>query len=400
MNRVYLNALGIISALGNGKEETLSKLVAGNRRGVFLHKGLLASGQDLEFGACTDPLAKIPDAFQALASRNSRLALTALAQIRTEIDSCASQYGKDRIGVVIGTSTSGIEEGEKALLYLREHRRFPKSYHFMQQEMGAPSDLIARVLGLQGPAMSLSTACSSSAKTFGTAKRMLDQNLCDAVVVGGVDSFCQLTINGFSSLSALHNGAGCLPFSKNRSGTVLGEGAAIFLMSREPGGCLFASVGESSDAYNMTSPDPAGAGAKAAMASALEEAGVSWEDIAYINLHGTGTTQNDAMEAQAVYDVFGEAPPPISSTKPLSGHTLGAAGAIEAGFCWLTLCPLNNKRLLPVHAWDDEKDPNVPLNTFVKKGDSLPARGMRWCMSNSYAFGGSNASVILGREAG
>lgn len=400
MSHIYLNALGILSALGNGKEETLSKLVSGNKRGVFLHQGLLANGQDLEFGACTGPLAEMPDEFQILASRNSRLTLTALEQIRDEIDVSISRYGKDRIGVVIGTSTSGIEEGEKALRHLGEYGYFPEKYHFLQQEMGAPSELIARVLGAQGPALSLSTACSSSAKAFGTAKRMLDQNLCDAVIVGGVDSFCQLTINGFSSLSALHNGSGCLPFSKNRSGTVLGEGAAIFLMSRETRGCLLASVGESSDAYDMTAPDPAGTGAKTAMENALKEAGVSPEDIAYINLHGTGTPQNDAMEAQAVYDIFGDNPPPISSTKPLSGHTLGAAGAMEAGFCWLTLFPLNDKNLLPVHTWDHEKDPDIPLNTFVKNGDNLSTRGMRWCMSNSYAFGGNNASIILGRKAG
>jgi 3-oxoacyl-[acyl-carrier-protein] synthase-1 len=265
--------------------------------------------------------------------------------------------------------------------------------------MGATSEFIARVLGVSGPAISISTACTSSAKAFGTAKRLLDQGICDAVVVGGVDSFCKLTINGFSSLSALHGGGGCLPFSGNRNGTVLGEAATLFLMSREEKGCFLASIGESTDAYNMTSPDPTGAGATAAMKYALCDAGLSANEIDYVNLHGTGTRQNDAMESIAINDVFMDKKPSLSSTKPLSGHTLGAAGALEVGFCWLSLTDWSHGYGLPVHVWDGVVDAELPVMNFAKQGDCLPASGMRWCMSNSYAFGGSNTSVILGKLA-
>jgi len=399
MSTVYLNALGIISALGVGHGETLVSLSKGNTAGVKLHKGLLANGADLEFGAYAGLLLEMPEGFAEFSSRNSRLAITALEQIKHEVDAAIDLYDSDRVGVVIGTCTSGIEEGEKALQALGDEGELPEGYHFIQQEMGATSEFIARLLGLDGPALTLSTACSSSVKAFGTAKRLLDQNICDAVIVGGVDSFCKLTINGFSSLSALHNGGGCLPFSDNRSGTVLGEAAAIFLMSKKETGCLLASVGESTDAYNMTSPDPSGAGAAAAMMQALKDAELIPADIDYINLHGTGTRQNDAMEAKAIIDVFGQGVPTLSSTKPLSGHTLGAAGALEVGFCWLALSAIDKRCSLPVHAWDGVCDPDIALATFAQEGDNLPLEGMRWCMNNSYAFGGSNASVIIGRAS-
>ena len=399
MRHSYLNALGIVSALGQGQTETLTSLTAGNVDGVTLQPNILANNEDLEFGAYAGSLCEIPELLLDYASRNSQLALTALEQIQQEGLAAIALYGKDKIAVVIGTSTSGVEEGEKALESQAITDVLPADYNFIQQEMGATSEFLARVLGVSGPAISISTACTSSAKAFGTAKRLLDQGICDAVVVGGVDSFCKLTINGFSSLSALHSGGGCLPFSGNRNGTVLGEAAALFLMSREEKGCLLASIGESTDAYNMTSPDPSGAGAIAAMKYALCDAGLSANEIDYVNLHGTGTRQNDAMESIAINDVFLSKQPLLSSTKPLSGHTLGAAGALEVGFCWLSLTARNHGYGLPVHVWDGVVDAEFPLMNFAKQGDCLPASGMRWCMSNSYAFGGTNTSVILGKLA-
>lgn len=393
MSDVYLNVMGIVSALGNGHEETLINLAAGNTKGVKLLRGVLADGNDMEFGSYSGLIKEIPEEFTIFSSRNLQLAFTALEQIQQEVEASIELYGNDRIAVVIGTSTSGIEEGEKALHNLNTEDKFPQEFNFLQQEMGSTSEFIARLYGIRGPALTISTACSSSAKAFGVAKRLLDQDICDAVIVGGVDSFCQLTANGFSSLSALHNGSGCLPFSKNRSGTVLGEASTLFLMSREIKGCLLASIGESTDAYTMTSPDPTGAGAIDAIKVALSDAGLSPQDIDYVNLHGTGTRQNDFMEAKAIHEVFGRLKPSLSSTKPLSGHTLGAAGALEVGFCWLSL----SSYLLPVHVWDEIIDPDIPLTLFVKRGDTLPGNGMNWCMSNSYAFGGSNACVILGR---
>ncbi|MCZ6618693.1 MAG: beta-ketoacyl synthase N-terminal-like domain-containing protein, partial [Gammaproteobacteria bacterium] len=223
--------------------------------------------------------------------------------------------------------------------------------------------------------------------------RFIRTGLADAAVVGGCDSRCALTLNGFHSLSALSR-SGCKPFSANRDGTVIGEGAAIFLMSREPVGPTLAGVGESSDAHNMTAPDPDGRGAVIAMTRALEEVGIDGKDLSYVNLHGTGTTLNDAMESRALENVVGDEVP-CSSSKGQIGHTLGAAGAVEAAICWLTL-QHNPGGKFPPHLWDGDPAEDAPLPGMVKKEDRLPAGTNHYLMSNSYAFGGSNISVVLG----
>lgn len=399
MAEVFLNALGIISALGRGKAATLDALLHADRSGVDQNRVTLGVGSEITFGGVKGELADVPSALAQFQSRNIALLFSAFEEIEAETKDAIQKYGADRIAVVIGTSTSGIEEGEKAISGIVDGSGPPEIYDFLQQEMAAVSEVVARHLNLSGPALTISTACSSSGKVFSSARRLIAQGLVDAVIVGGVDSYCQLIVNGFFSLSALHNGNGCLPFSKNRTGTVLGEGAALFLMSREARGCRLGGVGESSDAYNMTAPDPTGRGAARAMQEALDDAGLKPGDIQYLNLHGTGTRQNDAMEAKAVRSVFGQTEPPLGSTKPLSGHTLGAAGAIEAGFCWLLLSSNHRPRGLPPHASDNMIDEEIEVRNFVKANEHFRESGFTWCMSNSYAFGGSNVSVILGKAA-
>jgi 3-oxoacyl-[acyl-carrier-protein] synthase-1 len=217
------------------------------------------------------------------------------------------------------------------------------------------------------------------------------------VLCGGVDTLCRLAINGFHALEAIDMQR-CDPFSKHRRGINIGEAAVLFLMTREAGPVQLFGGGASSDAYHMSSPDPQGTGAQKAMQDALRNAGLAAAQIDYINLHGTATEHNDSMESLAVTATVGQHVP-CSSTKSLTGHTLAAAGALEAAFCWLSLSDDRAERRLPPHVWDGEADPALPPLAFVQVGDHLPAGSRRYLMSNSFAFGGNNSSLILGDPA-
>jgi 3-oxoacyl-[acyl-carrier-protein] synthase-1 len=265
--------------------------------------------------------------------------------------------------------------------------------------MAAPATFLADWLGLSGPAYCLSTACTSSARALLSAHRLLQQGPCDAVLCGGVDSLCRLTLNGFSALEAV-SAERCNPFSFNRQGINIGEGAALFLMTkelmtREQTSIALLGGGASSDAYHISAPQPQGLGAQQAMRKALAAAGVTAEQIDYLNLHGTATAHNDAMESLAVQALFPQGVP-CSSTKPLTGHALGAAGALEAAFCWLSLSPYNSDNLLPPHLWDGQAEDRLPHLQLVAQGTRLAHKPQRRLMSNSFAFGGNNLSLILG----
>jgi 3-oxoacyl-[acyl-carrier-protein] synthase-1 len=238
----------------------------------------------------------------------------------------------------------------------------------------------------------VSTACSSSAKSLATAARWLEAGFVDAVLTGGGDSLCRFTIAGFSALESVAD-ARCNPLSRNRCGINIGEAAALFLMTREETPVRLAGWGETSDAHHMSAPEPSGRGAADAMRVALARAGLSPADVDYVNLHGTATPQNDAMESRAVASVLG-LDAPVSSTKPLTGHTLGAAGALEAAIAWLTLTGTGE---LPPHWWDGERDPELPAVRLVAPGERA-ARPPRVVLSNSFAFGGSNASLAFVRS--
>ena len=221
-------------------------------------------------------------------------------------------------------------------------------------------------------------------------------DLCDAVIVGGADTLSALTVRGFQSLEAISRGVSN-PMSVHRDGINIGEGACVMLMSRDPSEIELLGVGASSDAHHISAPDPTGAGASDAMLRALADASMPPRDIDYINLHGTGTPLNDSMESHAVERVFGPGVA-CSSTKPLTGHTLGAAGAIELALCWLTLADINVSNRLPPHRWDGARDPALATLHLVSCGESMGARPTR-CLSNSFAFGGNNASLVIGRAA-
>jgi len=393
---LYLNQLGMISPLGSSLGETKRRLLVLAQSGVaptdaYSPGRWLPLGQ-IDPGLSLPPLDEYP---LRQRSRNNQLALAALEQIRPDIENAMERFGAERIGVVIGTSTSGIAEGEAAL---RAHTRtgtLPAQFHYGQQELASPATFLAATVGSTGPVYVHSSACASSAKALASAARLILMNLCDAVIAGGIDTLCAFTVAGFAALESV-SASRCNPFSRNRNGINVGEGAALFLMSREPATVSLRGWGESSDGYHVSSPDPAGVGARRAMEQALSRAGVTASQIDYVNLHGTATVQNDAMEARLVHALFGDGVA-VSSTKPLTGHALGAAGAIEAGLCWLSMQDDNPSGKLPPHLWDGECDPALPVLNLAEPGSSV-GHHLRWALSNSFAFGGANSTLVMGRE--
>lgn len=392
---IFLSALGIVSALGRGKAEVATNLMSGRRQGLAPHTDLLVDGSPIMFGDVAGPLPEVPARLSVYASRNARLTIAAVEEIRAEIDDALTRYGRSRIAVVMGTSTSGIAEGEAAVRHAMRSGTLPPDFKIAKQELGSVSECLARYLEVTGPAYTISTACSSSAAALAAGRRLVRTGLADAVLAGGADSRCRLTVNGFYALSALSKGI-CNPFSRNRDGTTLGEGAAIFLMRRDEGEIALLGEGASTDAYSMTAPEPEGRGVVLAMHAALADAGLDPQEIDYIQLHGTGTPQNDAMESKAVLRLFGNRVP-CSSSKGQVGHTLGTAGAIGAAHCWLAASDLNRDHVLPPHLWDGAAADGLLSTSLVHIGQAMADGRDHAFLCNAFAFGGSNVSLILGR---
>ena len=382
----YLNALGVICALGRGQDEVSRNLFAGDCSGMRAESGWVPE-RVLPVAGVHGELATIPAELGQQSSRNNQLLLEAALQIEGAIRQAIHTYGASRVGIVLGTSTSGIDEASRGIAHFLREQQFPGDYDYQQQELSAPANFLADWLQLSGPAYVISTACTSSARALMSAQRLLDLGVCDAVICGGVDSLCKLTLNGFSSLEAVSNQR-CNPFSVNRNGINIGEAAVLFLMSKERAPIALLGSGASCDAHHISAPEPTGKGALQSMRKALASAQLQPEQIGYLNLHGTATQHNDAMESLAVASLFPDGVA-CSSTKPMSGHTLGAAGALEAAFCWLSLA--HNR--VPPHVWDGQADPALPALQWAQAAEPL---GKRCLMSNSFAFGGNNVSLIIG----
>lgn len=391
----YLNQCGIVCAIGSTTGAVKKNLFELARSGVRQTEQW-SPGRLLALGAVSQDLVlpSMADKPLQYRSRNNQLALAALAQIREPVDAAISQFGAQRIGVVIGTSTSGMANTETAMRQYRQHGALPGEFHYAQLELGSVAQMLSEELGVTGPAYVHSSACCSSAKAFASAARLIKMGLCDAVICGGVDTLCEFTVAGFSALESV-SAVQCNPLSANRNGINIGEGAALFLMSSSPASVALCGWGESSDGYHMSAPDPNGTGAAIAINQALQRAGIRPDQIDYVNLHGTATVQNDAMEARVIADLFG-AQVSVSSTKPFTGHALGAASAIEAALCWLAMQDDNAEGRLPPHLWDGVPDPALPVLNAVNSGYRLN-RPLQWALSNSFAFGGSNAALVFGK---
>lgn len=370
-DRFVLTDLGIVSALGSGVAETAERMFAGDVSGMVTVGGLVG-GDSTVFGFAPDSVVS-PKAIAAAGTRIGAVLDAAMAQLAPALDALRREMPDSRIGAVIGTSNSTMEE------FTDNPDRIDMAY---------PAERLKSKWGVGGPAWSVSTACSSSAKVFASARRLLASDICDAVVVGGADAYTRTVVEGFHSLEALSPSL-TRPLAADRRGINLGEGAAMFLLRRgNADGIELLGVGESSDAYHLTAPDPDGLGAEASMRAALADAGLSPRDIDYVNLHGTGTTYNDAMECAAVRRVFGDSVP-CSSTKPMTGHCLGAAGAIEVALCWLAI---RRGRGMPPHCVSPVDSALAPF-PVPQIGDGSKV-GV--ALTNSFAFGGSNATVVIG----
>jgi len=388
---VAVTAFQCASAAGNDAE-SLTRALLANRS---LLKPL--SQFDLPFATVIGEIhTTLPTPRAELSAydcRNARLALLALSQaeFRAALLSARCRYGTGRVGVILGTSTSGILETEAGYFELSRTGAMPAGFDFLHTHTAqATAEFLQRELDLQGPCYAISTACSSSAKALAAGQRLIAADLCDAVLVAGVDSLCRLTLRGFNSLQLI-DAQPCRPMDAERQGINIGEAAALLLLERvgeRNNACpRLLAVGESSDAHHMSAPHPEGYGAAQAMWQALRLAGREPAQVDHINLHATASRLNDAAEAKAILQVFSR-PPPCSGVKGLLGHTLGAAGAVEAIVCLLAL----QHGFIPGTCGLHVVDPSLAIPV---SHEPIVNRAPRLILSNAFGFGGNNASVLL-----
>jgi 3-oxoacyl-[acyl-carrier-protein] synthase-1 len=382
---IYIHEFAVLCALGDNADAVARNLLSPAPKRIG-GDARLTDGRTVPVGEVSrDPAIDVAD------TRCNQLADRCLAALKPALDRQIDAVGPERVAVVVGTSTSGVREGGDGFRAFVKSGHWPEGYRFSAQELGDVAAHVAERAGARGPTYGISTACTSGAKALASAARLIASGFCDVAIAGGIDSLCDLTLNGFAALESLSSEV-CNPFSVNRRGINLGEGGALFVLSSKPSDICLAGWGESADAYHLSAPDPEGKGAEAAMLRALERAECAPADIGYLNLHGTATRLNDSMEALAVSRVLGQ-DIPCSSTKPMTGHMLGAAGACEAAFALMAL----RSGRLPAHLWDGARDPDMPSIRFVEAGGE--ACTARRAMSCSYAFGGNNIALILERAA-
>ncbi|HTP63305.1 MAG TPA: beta-ketoacyl-[acyl-carrier-protein] synthase family protein [Burkholderiales bacterium] len=386
MKPLFATAFTLSSALGRGAApamEALRQERSGLRRNDFL---------DCKLDTWIGRVEGLPDSPSACRAHQIAQAGLEADGFSAAVARARDALGAGRIGVFIGTSSSGMLQGE---LGYRNRQpgtgALPAGLSYRDSfNMFSPAEFVRAGLNLEGPASVISTACSSGAKVFAAAHRAIEVGLCDAAVVGGVETLCFTTLHGFASLELLSREP-CRPCDAARDGISLGEGAAFALLERRDSageGLALLGYGESADAHHMSTPHPQGLGAVLAMHAAMERAGIGAGDIDYVNLHGTGTRNNDAAEDAAILSVFGDRVA-CSGTKGWTGHTLGAAGAIEAVLTLLCLRHGHAPGTLNTRQLDADIKSNVLL-----KGRDAP---LRHAMSNSFGFGGSNCSLVFGR---
>jgi len=395
MTAVYISSYTAVTGCGLGNESLLNALL--EQQSCLKAAQLIQPDFIMYTGEISVPLPVIQDSLKAFDTRNARIALAALncegEAFRKAVALAVQRYGASRVGVIIGTSTSGIYETE--LSYQQHHISGSTADTFDLQHQHAwvaTADFLKHELQLTGPSYGISTACSSSGKAIAAGQRMIAADICDAVVVGGVDSMCHLTVHGFDSLE-LTSEQPCKPLDQHRNGISLGEAAGLLLSDKSCSDvsalCLL-GCGESSDAHHMTAPHPEGEGAKKAMQLALEQASLRAHDMSYINLHATGTRMNDRSEMRAMASLFGNQVA-CSATKGITGHTLGASGSIEAIISLMAL----EHQFLPGTCGLDEVD--EAFTTCIIK-EPLRHQKVSYVMSNNFGFGGNNVSLIFSKR--
>lgn len=393
MRPLYVTAYTTVSALGRGNTAMLEALRNGNSglSPINFPPADLDTYVGMVEGLEAEPL---PQHLAAFECRNHRLALLALRQdgFEQQVAALRQRHPASRIALLLGTSTSGILSTELAFRNRDATGSLPAEFDFTHShQLSSLVDFVRQVLQLEGPGFTVSTACSSSAKVFADAWRLIDAGVCDAAVVGGVDSLCLTTLYGFNSLELI-SADPCRPADRNRNGISIGEAAGFAILEREandrPAPRLI-GYGESSDAYHMSTPHPEGKGALMAMELALQRAGITAEAVDYINLHGTATPSNDRAEDQAVTRLFGTTTP-CSSSKGWTGHTLGAAGITEAIIAMQCI----EHELMPQSLNTLELDPEIQSGVLLQPRSAKIKR----VLSNSFGFGGSNCSLVFGEH--
>lgn len=409
---------GIACAAGNNAADFWRSLTAGSQDGlvkVKTHSGREFYAAKIREGALKKTSARYD-------MRAIQIEDAALEQIAPAVQAAKQKYGASRIAICVGCCDNGSEFSVAGHREYFEKGAFPKNYSLEIQGADYPATYIKEKFGLAGPAYVFATACSSSGSATIKAAQLVQAGIVDAAICGGVDVASDTVLLGFDSLEAVSENK-TNPFSAARSGITLGEGAAFFLLSKDKdlarAGCggstdsglanncpvALLGWGESADASHMTAPLADGSGAFCAMKEALAFAGLDASKIDYVNLHGTGTRLNDSMEAKAVVQVFGSLAEavPASSTKPMTGHTLGASSAVELAACWLSIVNNDKKSSaeikLPLHVYDGNYDPDLPRLNLIGPETKFNKR-INVCMSNSFGFGGCNVSLIIGKTNG
>ncbi len=383
-----ITAYGVCNALGASRQQVLSALMEA-RSG--LAPVTQSEALELPFttlvGPITESLPSLPAELSAYSTRAAGVAQLLLDQMQAELVRARERWSPERIGLFLGTSTAGADVTEAAYRHYVAAGKLPPNYDFERQHAyGAILDLVKQLAGISGPSWMVSTTCTSSGKPFATAQRLIETDVIDAAIVGGIDTLCAMTLTGFGSLGAL-SAAQCKPFSSERDGINIGEAGAFLLLERSGDArALLEGVGESSDAYHISAPHPEGEGAELAMRGALAQAGVEPNQVDHVNAHGTGTPHNDIAEGKAISRVFGPHVP-VASTKGYTGHTLGAASATEALFSVLSL----EEGLIPKSLGATPLDPRLEISV----AHETLRQPVRRVVSNSLAFGGNNVSLVL-----
>ncbi len=380
MSEIYITEFDAICNLGENIDEIFSNAING-KTDRFVQCDYIIKGKSFPLGVIKGELPEIlnPD----FNTRCSKILLKCYLNIKEKLDKRLEKYGKEKVGIFCATTNSGTDE-------------FEISNNPVHTEIAQPALFLKDYLGLLGPAIGVSSACSSGIKTFITAESFLEKGIVDAAIVAGAEPISNLSVFGFNSLEILSD-KHSNPFSKNRTGMNISEGGAIFFLEKDAAsGIKILATGETSDAYHISTPEPTGEQAAKAISDALHTAKLSPKGINYINLHGTGTLANDLMEANAIYKIFKDTVP-SSSTKPLTGHALGAAGSIETALCAKLLGnadKTDEETLLFPHSFDGEYDEALAKISLVKKGDRAKLKNV---LNVSFGFGGTNAAIILGK---
>lgn len=396
---LYINDFAFHCILGSGSmanSAAVFEKLKNAERGKFTMHDVVGT---MRPAATIDPATLPAVESKVFDNRVNRLSQAALCQMDSSIRSAVEKFGADRVGIFLGSCDNGSEASLSALKCFKETGAFPEGYKLDYQRADFPAKFIAERYGITGIVSVHSTACASSASAFVSARNNIYAGNCDAAIVGGVDIASLPVILGFASLEAMSDKP-TNPFSANRSGLTLGDAAVYFLVTKDECADLCVGsenlqvigFGESADADHITAPRADGEGAYQAMLAALNDAELDASKIGYVNLHGTGTRLNDAMEGRAVNRLFGENVP-ASSTKALTGHTLGAAGAIEVAFC----CMAMQNQVLPAHLNDGVADPEIPPVRLAHANEA--AKDLHYCITNSFAFGGCNVSLVVARDA-